>query len=54
MRAYEIWMAEGCPDQRDFDHWLRAEKEVLSLHSKSKRAAPERKTLAPKRAKKSP
>lgn len=27
-RAYEIWIAEGCPDGCDVDHWLRAEAEI--------------------------
>jgi hypothetical protein len=26
-RAYEIWEAEGRPDGRSLDHWLRAEAE---------------------------
>jgi hypothetical protein len=26
-RAYEIWLAEGCPHGRDHVHWLRAEAE---------------------------
>ncbi|MBY0509376.1 MAG: DUF2934 domain-containing protein [Rhodospirillaceae bacterium] len=26
-RAYEIWMSEGCPDGRDREHWLEAERE---------------------------
>ena len=29
-RAYAIWLAEGCPDGRDGDHWLRAEREVAA------------------------
>lgn len=29
-RAYEIWENEGGPHGRDFDHWLRAEAEILS------------------------
>ena len=27
-RAYSIWEAEGRPDGRDIDHWLRAEAEI--------------------------
>ncbi len=27
-RAYAIWEAEGRPDGREVDHWLRAEAEV--------------------------
>ena len=29
-RAYEIWENEGGPHCREFDHWLRAEAEILS------------------------
>jgi hypothetical protein len=27
-RAYAIWEAEGRPDGRDLDHWLKAEAET--------------------------
>ena len=27
LRAYEIWLSEGCPVGRDRIHWLRAEAE---------------------------
>lgn len=27
-RAHEIWLAEGSPDGKDRDHWLRAEAEI--------------------------
>ena len=27
-RAYLIYLAEGCPDGRHLDHWLRAESEL--------------------------
>jgi hypothetical protein len=30
-RAYEIWEQEGCPEGRDHDHWLAAERQVLGL-----------------------
>jgi hypothetical protein len=53
-RAYQIWLAEGRPDKRDFDHWLLAEREILAQkttpQSQKKQAAPKRKTSAPKRA----
>jgi hypothetical protein len=29
-RAYAIWEAEGRPEGRDFDHWLRAEREGVA------------------------
>jgi hypothetical protein len=28
IRAYEIWVHEGCPQGQDLDHWLRAESEI--------------------------
>ena len=28
-RAWEIWKDEGCPEGREMDHWLRAEREIL-------------------------
>lgn len=27
-RAWQIWQEEGCPEGRDKEHWLRAEKEM--------------------------
>ena len=29
-RAYAIWEREGRPHGRDFDHWLKAEREMKS------------------------
>ncbi|OEJ66216.1 DUF2934 domain-containing protein [Magnetovibrio blakemorei] len=53
-RAYHIWLAEGCPDQRDFDHWLLVEQEILAQKatqkSQKKQAVPKRKTPSPRRA----
>lgn len=28
LRAYEIWVHEGCPEGHDLEHWLRAETEI--------------------------
>jgi hypothetical protein len=28
VRAYEIYVSEGCPTGNDLEHWLRAEKEL--------------------------
>ena len=28
-RAKEIWREEGCPQGKDLEHWVRAEREVL-------------------------
>jgi len=27
-KAYEIWLADGQPDDRALEHWLQAEREV--------------------------
>ncbi len=35
LRAYEIWLHEGCPDGHDLDHWFQAEAEVASQHAQS-------------------
>lgn len=37
-KAYQIWEAEGRPDDRDQDHWLQAEKEVSGDKPKPKRS----------------
>lgn len=29
-RAYAIWLDEGCPEGRDADHWLKAERAILA------------------------
>ncbi len=29
-RAYELYQQEGAPDGRDLEHWLRAERELVS------------------------
>ncbi|MFN8390244.1 MAG: DUF2934 domain-containing protein [Bdellovibrionota bacterium] len=28
-RAWEIWVSEGCPQGRDLENWLQAEREVI-------------------------
>lgn len=28
--AYYLWESEGCPEGRDFEIWIRAEREFLS------------------------
>ena len=30
-RAYEIWNAQGCPEGRADEHWLTAEREILTV-----------------------
>lgn len=27
-RAYELWQADGCPEGRDVEYWLRAEADL--------------------------
>jgi hypothetical protein len=29
LRAYEIWIQQGQPEGREFDHWQQARREVL-------------------------
>ena len=29
-RAWEIWQSEGCPQGRELEHWLQAEREVAA------------------------
>jgi hypothetical protein len=49
-RAYEIWHAHGGADGKANEHWLAAEREVLSsLHAPASDAAP-RKSPKPMRA----
>ena len=28
LRAWEIWIAEGCPDGKHLEHWLQAELQL--------------------------
>jgi hypothetical protein len=28
VRAYEIWLEQGCPQGREKDHWYQAESEL--------------------------
>lgn len=32
-RAYELWEQDGCPEGREQDHWLRAEREVVGTEA---------------------
>jgi hypothetical protein len=51
-RAYQIWEDEGRPHGKDFDHWLRAERELAPTGKAPKRARAARSgdAAAPKRA----
>jgi hypothetical protein len=46
-RAYEIWHAEGCAEGKSHDHWLTAERELLSAAAADLFASSEP-TAAPK------
>lgn len=54
-RAFEIWEAEGHPQGRDLDHWLRAESELgakVAEAAKRGNGASAKKTIARKPASK--
>jgi hypothetical protein len=34
VRAFEIYVSEGCQDGKDLEHWLRAEQELRSQRSR--------------------
>jgi len=34
--AYRIWLQEGCPHGRDWEHWLKARKELVANKAKEK------------------
>jgi hypothetical protein len=36
-RAHEIWEQEGCPEGREQEHWLQAERQLLGLDSSRER-----------------
>jgi hypothetical protein len=53
-RAYHIWMREGCPHGRDFEHWVQAQVELEAEHQAgngngTRKAAP--RAAAPKAVK---
>ena len=49
-RAFELWQAEGHPEGRDYDHWLKAEAELSAAlnAAAAARKAPVAKKTAPK------
>ncbi len=49
-RAYEIWAAHGCMHGQADQHWLAAEREILTA-SLAGRAAPQKKRRLPARSK---
>lgn len=66
-RAYHIWVREGCPHGRDFEHWVQAQVELEAEHQAgngvgARKAAPraaaakapKAKTAAPAKAARKP
>lgn len=49
-RAYHIWVREGCPHGRDFEHWVQAQVELEAEQPKGNGAAAKVKPAAPRRA----
>ena len=51
-RAYHIWVREGCPHGRDFDHWVQAQVELEAEQraDNGNGAAPRAKAAAPRAA----
>jgi hypothetical protein len=35
MRAYDLWIAEGCPRGREKEHWERAAAEIEAFDSEN-------------------
>jgi Protein of unknown function (DUF2934) len=36
-RAFEIWLQRGCPEGRDVEHWLLAERELAEKDQSTRR-----------------
>ena len=55
LRAYQIWEAEGKPNGKDFEHWLKAKAELAAAIEKpAVKAAPAKKPAAKASAAKKP
>jgi hypothetical protein len=52
-RAYELWTADGCADGQAEQHWLAAEREILttSATALAREPAPKKKRPSPARSK---
>jgi hypothetical protein len=37
LRAYHIYLERGCTPGNEFDDWVRAERELIENHGKSRR-----------------
>jgi hypothetical protein len=49
-RAYHIWVREGCPHGRDFEHWVQAQVELEAELRGGNGGAPKKKAAAPRSA----
>jgi hypothetical protein len=49
-RAYEIWQAEGCPEGRAMEHWLRAVSELRAHSNGAQPEEPQDRARAPRRS----
>lgn len=52
MRAYEIWHSQGCAEGNADEHWLAAEREVLSsaMSAQASTATARSETVSPRKA----
>lgn len=46
-RAYNIWVQEGKPKDRELEHWLQAEQEVRNKNGKSNRRVRTQQSVTP-------
>jgi hypothetical protein len=46
-RAYAIWESEGRPHGRDYEHWLRAEREIAAQADRPSQTPPPRPARKP-------
>jgi hypothetical protein len=53
-RAYELWEAEGRPEGREVDHWLRAAQELAAELERPVARARKPRTVAATAAKRTP
>lgn len=48
-RAYHIWVREGCPIGRDFEHWVQAQVELEAELRSGNGGKPKTKAAAPRK-----
>ena len=49
-RAYHIWVREGRPHGRDFEHWVQAQVELEAEQRAAGNGKPKKKAAAPRKA----